>query len=190
MRLLELVQSPPLQQPRKGRACRQPPGFPEPEDSHRSGSCASPLSAASSSADRATRFYCPPAGGAARAHTRCLARVRLRTEHPAPNLAQVPPAPRPHPRPPRLQPPPAGRLHGCCHLVRCRLSLLCRAAAGACSLATGGGREGGREGGRCWAAPLPCFGHLRAEPWCQGRGSELHFGLPYIYALVPCVHPK
>lgn len=106
---------------------------------------------------------------AAWAHTRCLARVRSRAQHPAPNLAWAPPD-TPHPWPPHLQPLPAGCLHGCCHLVGCIPSLFFWPSAGAYSPQLLAGTTW--QGGRCWAVLLLRFISGQSPSVRVGGGSH------------------
>lgn len=161
------------QQPGNVGACRQPLGFPEPEDSHPSISFLFPLST-TSFPDRATWIYCPAVGcqqqgWQQRGPTHAASRGCGRAQHPAPNLAWAPPD-TPHPWPPHLQPLPAGCLHGCCHLVGCIPSLFFWPSAGAYSPQLLAGTAW--QGGRCWAVLLLRFISGQSPSVRVGGGSH------------------
>lgn len=171
-----------FQRPGKVAACRQLPGFPEPEDSHLSVTRPPLLTGPGG-------FIVPPVGrqqqgwrqsGPTHAASASWGCGRMRSTLPRIWL-RLPPHHHPQPWPPRLQPWPAGRLRRCCHLVCCTPSLLRQPGAGARSPAAGGGHLP-----RCTPAPFP----LRAEPWCRGGRRASRFGLLSLYAPMPHLHPK
>lgn len=163
-----LVQSSLPAKPGKVAACRQLPGFPEPEDSR--------LCVTRPPLLTGPRGFIvlplPSAAGLAaeRAHTRCLclARVRSHAEHPAPNPARAFPPQHPQPWPPRLQPSPAGLLRRCCHLERRTPSLLRQPRARGSLPGCRRGPPGGEAGARLHPCSVSSQGRAVVLGWEEG----------------------